>query len=110
MHGPSARDFLPRSVAASQPGHDFCLAFFLAAPLCTALHFMLPTCFPHAGFNILFEQLVLEMGYDAEASRQAIVALPAGTMDDIIDYIIDKEAIFAQWRLLKSSLLARPAA
>jgi hypothetical protein len=28
------------------------------------------------GCNLLFEQLVLEMGYDAEASRQAIMALP----------------------------------
>ncbi|KAG1655591.1 hypothetical protein FOA52_012043 [Chlamydomonas sp. UWO 241] len=57
------------------------------------------------GFNMLFEQLVLEMGYDAEASRQAIVALPAATMDEIVDYIIDKEAIFAQWRRFKASIL-----
>ncbi len=56
------------------------------------------------GCNMLFEQLVLDMGYDAEAARQAIVALPGGLMDEIIDYIIDKEAIFESWRRFKASV------
>jgi hypothetical protein len=59
------------------------------------------------GCNILFEQLVLEMGYDAEAARQAIMALPGSIMDEIIDYIVDKEAIFESWRRFKAALLVK---
>mmetsp|Transcript_20257 Transcript_20257/g.44229 ORF Transcript_20257/g.44229 Transcript_20257/m.44229 type:complete len:701 (+) Transcript_20257:74-2176(+) len=61
------------------------------------------------GCNMLFEQLVLEMGYDAEASRQAIMANPGGTLDEIVDYIMDREAIFVAWRRLKASLAAGAA-
>jgi len=59
------------------------------------------------GCNLLFEQLVLEMGYEAESARQAIMAMPGSIMDDIIDYIIDKEAIFAAYRRFKASLAAQ---
>lgn len=57
--------------------------------------------------NILFEQLVLEMGYEAESARQAIMAMPGSIMDEIIDYIIDKEAVFAAYRRFKASLVAK---
>jgi hypothetical protein len=53
---------------------------------------------------MLFEHLVLDMGYNAEAARQAIMAMPAGLMDDIIDYIEEKEAIMESWRSFKASL------
>ena len=56
------------------------------------------------GCNMLFEELVLEMGYEAEAARQAIMAMPGGTMDEIIDYILDKEALFNAWRRFKAAL------
>ena len=58
------------------------------------------------GCNLLFETLVLDMGYDAEPARQAIMAMPGSVMDDIIDYMIDKEAIFESWRRFKASLAA----
>ena len=58
------------------------------------------------GCNLLFETLVLDMGYDAEPARQAIMAMPGSIMDDIIDYMIDKEAIFESWRRFKASLAA----
>eukprot|EP00798_Chlamydomonas_sp_ICE-L_P020436 gene20436-27224_t len=39
------------------------------------------------GYNMLFETLVLEMGFDPDISRQAILSLPCGTMDEIVDYV-----------------------
>ncbi|GAX80379.1 hypothetical protein CEUSTIGMA_g7818.t1 [Chlamydomonas eustigma] len=56
------------------------------------------------GCNMLFERLVLDMGYDAEASRQAIMAMPGGLMDEIIDYIEEKEAIMESWKSFKASV------
>jgi phage gp16-like protein len=56
------------------------------------------------GFNMLFEQLVLELSYDAEASRLAILANPAGTLDEIIEYILMKEQLFEDYRRVIAGL------
>ena len=52
---------------------------------------------------MLFEQLVLDLQYDGEATRLAILANPAGTLDEIIKYILMKEALFEAYRRIVAS-------
>ena len=35
---------------------------------------------------------------------QAVVAMPSATLEEITDYIMDKEAIFESWRRFKAGL------
>ena len=37
------------------------------------------------------------------------MAMPGGTMEEITDYILDKEAVFKAWRKFKKSLMSAAA-